>query len=77
VIKPKVAAIVTECRPNSADVIVGKFLRGLPCDEALYHPRIALARYQPGEAIWRPGSEGPSGAAFAPTDPVRGSGFAR
>lgn len=43
-VKPKVAAIVTEYRPNShADVIVGKFLRGLPCDDALHAPRIEIA----------------------------------
>jgi hypothetical protein len=42
--RPRIAAIVTEYRPNShADVIVGKFLRGLPCDDALHMPRVEIA----------------------------------
>jgi len=42
--KPRIAAIVTEYRPNShADVIVGKFLRALPCDDGLHAPRIEIA----------------------------------
>ncbi len=40
----KIAAIVTEYRPNShADVIVGKFLRGFPTDEGLIAPRVEIA----------------------------------
>jgi hypothetical protein len=42
--KPKIAAILTEYRPNShADVIVTKFLRGFPTDEGLIEPRVEIA----------------------------------
>jgi hypothetical protein len=40
----KIAAIITEYRPNShADVIVTKFLKGFPTDEGLLPPRVELA----------------------------------
>lgn len=42
--RKKIAAIVTEYRPNShADVIVGKFLRGFPGDDGLHQPRVEIA----------------------------------
>ncbi len=42
--EPRIAAIVTEYRPLShADVIVGKFLRGFPCDDGLHAPRVRVA----------------------------------
>jgi len=38
-----IAAIITEYWPRShADVIVGKFLRGFPCDEGLLPPRVKI-----------------------------------
>lgn len=41
---PRIAAVVTEYRPNAhADVIVGKFLRGFPCDDGLHPPRVEVA----------------------------------
>lgn len=40
----KIAAIVTEYRPNShADVLVSKFLMGFPCDDGLHRPRVQVA----------------------------------
>ncbi|MFH1084791.1 MAG: hypothetical protein V1772_03410 [Chloroflexota bacterium] len=40
----QIAAIITEYRPLShADVIVGKFLRGFPCDDGLHPPRVRIA----------------------------------
>ena len=40
----KIAAIITEYRPNShADVIVTKFLKGIPTDEGMIAPRIEIA----------------------------------
>lgn len=40
----KIAAIITEYRPNShADVIVTKFLKGFPTDEGLIPPRVEIA----------------------------------
>jgi hypothetical protein len=42
--RPKIAAIITEYRPNShADVIVTKFLKGFPTDEGLIPPRVEIA----------------------------------
>lgn len=42
--KKKIAAIVTEYRPLShADVIVGKYLMGFPCDDGLHAPRVEIA----------------------------------
>jgi hypothetical protein len=41
---PQIAAIVTEYRHRAhADVIVGKFLRGFPCDDGLHPPRVRIA----------------------------------
>jgi len=40
---PRIAAIITEYRPNShADVIVTKFLKGFPTDEGLIPPRAEI-----------------------------------
>ena len=40
----KIAAIITEYRPNShADAIVTKFLKGFPTDQDVYPPRVELA----------------------------------
>lgn len=40
----RIAAIITEYRPNShADVIVTKFLKGFPTDDGLIPPRVAVA----------------------------------
>jgi hypothetical protein len=40
----KIAAIITEYRPNShADVIVTKFLKGFPTDQGLIPPRVQIA----------------------------------
>ncbi len=42
--RKKIAAIVTECRPNShAEVIVSKFLKGFPTDDGLIPPRVDVA----------------------------------
>ncbi|MSS72495.1 MAG: hypothetical protein EXS64_13530 [Candidatus Latescibacteria bacterium] len=42
--RKKIAAIVTEYRPNShADVIVSKFLKGFPTDDGLIAPRVDVA----------------------------------
>lgn len=42
--KPKIAAILTEYRPNShADVIVTKYLRGFPTDDGIIEPRVEIA----------------------------------
>ena len=41
--RKRIAAIITEYRPNShADVIVTKFLKGFPTDEGLLPPRVDL-----------------------------------
>lgn len=41
--KPKIAAILTEYRPNShADVIVTKLLQGIPTDRELREPRVEI-----------------------------------
>ena len=41
--KKKIAAIVTEYFTHShADVMVGKFLRGFPCDDGLHPPRVEI-----------------------------------
>jgi hypothetical protein len=41
---PKIAAVVTEYRPNShADVIITKLLKGLPTDEGMQAPRCQIA----------------------------------
>lgn len=41
---PRIAAIITEYRPNShADVIVTKFLKGFPSDAGLIPPRVQVA----------------------------------
>ena len=41
--RPKIAAIITEYHQYShADVIVGKFLRGFPCDDGLHPPRVDI-----------------------------------
>lgn len=40
----RIAAIITEYFTHShADVIVGKFLRGFPCDDGLHPPRVEVA----------------------------------
>jgi hypothetical protein len=40
----RIAAIITEYRPLShADVLVGKFLQGFPCDDGLHPPRVQVA----------------------------------
>ena len=42
--RKKIAAIITEYRPNSrADVMVTKFLKGFPTDEGLIPPRVDVA----------------------------------
>ena len=42
--RKKIAAIITEYFTHShADVIVGKFLRGFPCDDGLHPPRVEIA----------------------------------
>ena len=42
--RPRIAAILTEYRPNShADVIVTKFLKGFPTDDGLLPPRVDVA----------------------------------
>ena len=42
--RKKIAAIITEYRPNShADVIVTKFLKGFPTDDGLIPPRVDIA----------------------------------
>ena len=42
--QPRIAAILTEYRPNShADVIVTKFLKGFPTDDGLLAPRVQVA----------------------------------
>ncbi|MBI2952105.1 hypothetical protein HYY27_08425 [bacterium] len=42
--RKKIAAVVTEYRPNShADVIVTKFLKGFPTDDGLIAPRVEVA----------------------------------
>jgi hypothetical protein len=42
--RKKIAAIITEYRPNShADVIVTKFLKGFPTDDGLLAPRVDVA----------------------------------
>ena len=42
--RKKIAAIITEYRPGShADVIVTKFLKGIPTDDGLIQPRIEIA----------------------------------
>lgn len=42
--RKKIAAIITEYRPNShADVIVTKFLKGIPTDDGLLAPRVEIA----------------------------------
>ncbi|MCD6518617.1 MAG: hypothetical protein J7M05_01655 [Anaerolineae bacterium] len=39
----RIAAVVTEYRPIShADVLVGKFLAGFPCDDGLHAPRVQV-----------------------------------
>ena len=39
----RIAAIATEYRPRShADVIIGKFLRGFPCDDGVHAPRVEV-----------------------------------
>ena len=41
--RKKIAAIITEYRPQShADVVVTKFLQGFPTDEGLFAPRVEL-----------------------------------
>ncbi len=41
--RKKIAAVITEYRPGShADVIVSKFLRGIPTDDGLLEPRVDL-----------------------------------
>src|SRR5688500_10513400 len=42
--RKKIAAIITEYRPNShADVIVTKYLEGFPTEEGVLAPRVDLA----------------------------------
>ena len=42
--RKKIAAIVTTYRPHShADVIVTKYLKGFPADEAVLEPRVEIA----------------------------------
>ena len=43
-VRRRIAAVVTEYRPLShADVVLGKFLRGFPCDDGMHSPRVEIA----------------------------------